>query len=365
MVRTLILVVFAVAVLVVLILALPRLVQELPSLLARQRFGMQLDLNAIKPTSWQPMRGLQRIDLDEDDEDEWLLFYRYDQGAIGGVIYDAQNVPRSRLDVSIPERSPGYLVPYRLLPDYTASKSGGYLGDDEIDWKAILLSGRPPAAEARQGEAANEPHADRLLVRGRFRDRYTRFAQIWWIDAQRGYGAAYAATPGWFSLTRERPNDWTAWDEGKNIVELWAWVPLADRSDLCRRTPWVWADGTERFPQQNFLPDALRADVDFCTGQAPTDPAFPEAQVLAYIRYGGDERWDPTAQNRIMRFTEARVWRIAVVSETPQGDTVVAAGEVDIIAPGQPQRWWWAARLLPPTHIQETARWRITGMAPR
>lgn len=362
MLRTLAIVLAVVVMIVVLILALPRLLQVLPTLLARQRISMQLDLNAIKPEAWQPVRGLQRIDLDDDDEDEWLLFYRYDQGAIGGVVYDAQNVPRDRPMVRTPEQAPAYLVPYRLLPDYTRSKSGGYLGDEAVEWKTILLSGRPPAADRR---GTDQPHADRLLVRGRFRERFTRFAQFWWIDAERGYGAAYAATSGWFSLAQDNPNDWTAWDAGQNIVELWAWVPLADRSDLCRRTPWVWADGTERLPQQNFRPDELRSDVDFCVGRAPADPAYPEAQVLAFIRYGGDGRWDASAQDRIVRLGEARVWRIAVVSETPQGDTVVATGEVDIIAPGQPQRWWWAAQLLPPTHIRETARWRITGMAPR
>jgi hypothetical protein len=365
MVRILLIVLGILIVLALLLVLIPRLSRFFPELLARQRLGMQLDLNAIKPTAWQPVRGLQRIDLDEDEEDEWLLFYRYDQGAIGGVIYDAQTVPRNRVDVSIPEQSPGYLVPYRLLPDYIGSKTGGYLGDDEIDWKAILLSGRPPAPAEQGREATTQPHADRLLVRGRFRNRYNRFAQFWWIDANRGYGAAYAATPGWFSLSREHPDDWAAWDQGQNIVELWAWVPQADRSDLCRRTPWVWADGTERSPRQNFLPDELRAEVDFCAGKAPDDPAFPEAQVLAYIRYGGDGRWDPSAQDRIVRFPQARVWRIAVASEVPQGDTVVATGEVDLIAPGQPQRWWWAAIMLPPTDLRETIRWRITGMAPR
>ncbi len=365
MVRILVIVLLVLVVILVSLSVIPRLSRFFPELLAGRRISMQLNLNAIKPASWQPVRGLQRVDLDEDEDDEWLLFYRYDQGAIGGVIYDAQNIPRSRVDISIPEQSPGYLVPYRLLPDYARPKAGGYLGDDDIEWKTILLSDRPPATAERPSEEADQPHADRLLVRGQFRNRYNRFAQFWWIDAERGYGAAYAATSGWFSLSSQDPNDWSAWDRGQNIVELWAWVPQADRSDLCRRTPWVWADGTERYPRQNFVPDELRADIDFCVGGAPVDPAFPEAQVLAYIRYGGDTRWDPSAQDRIVRFTQARVWRISVVSEVPQGDTLVATGEVDVIAPGQPQRWWWAAIMLPPSQLRETVRWRITGMAPR
>ena len=62
--------------------------------------AVPFDMRRIIPREWVPMGELIEINVDQDENTEWLLFYRYDlsqerkesknyAGPIGGVILDA------------------------------------------------------------------------------------------------------------------------------------------------------------------------------------------------------------------------------------------------------------------------------------
>ena len=105
-----------------------------------QTTGPQLD--DILPAGWTPMefsggglfrRGTtwQNISIDGDDAPEYLLFYTYDNGQVGAVIYDEQigsTETTSPTPVPVPNQPSGLFVPYRLEPDYwEGAGSVGYI----------------------------------------------------------------------------------------------------------------------------------------------------------------------------------------------------------------------------------------------
>jgi hypothetical protein len=342
---------------------------------------LNVDLDEMKPEEWLPysngqIKGLVRVNIDAkwqgkevlDAEDEWLLFYRYDlsanqnAGQLGGVIYDAQNRPRGNDSIAISDQSPAYLVPYRLLPDYHLYKTSGYLGDENLDYKtiAVAIDGVNPLNQ--------EPLTDRLLVRGIDRGRYNRFAMFWWIDEESGYGSAYAYTPGWLSLSRGNPSDWADWDAGEYIQKLWAWEPRSDRSHLCRRQAWSLSGDYPRFaPQTATDPTYARygGEITFCNGQLPVEPAFPEAQVLAYLGDWNPQRLDAQPRTEIPHYNEVEVFKLES-TDAPNADMPV---EVNVDVDFNTNAGWrtttWTVRMIPPETIKDAVKWRIVAVEDR
>ncbi len=92
--------------------------------------GPQL-LNTL-PSDWTPVTlvegGLlrdptvwQAINVDDDAGAEYLLFFTYDSGQIGALIYDQQtgeNQVTSRVPLMAPNQPAGTFIPYRLEPNY-------------------------------------------------------------------------------------------------------------------------------------------------------------------------------------------------------------------------------------------------------
>ena len=336
-----------------------------------QDTNLNIDLNEIMPDEWVPYRddqikGLQQVNIDTDSEDEWLLLYQYDfgeNGPIGGVIYDAQNRPRGNDSIAIPDQSPAYLVPYRLLPDYHLPKTNGYLGDDKVEIKqvAVDITGVNPRNQ--------EPLADRLMVRGKNREAFNRFSIFRWIDEETGYGAAYATTPGWFSLSPENPSDWLAWDAGEYIQELWSWEPRYDRSNLCRREQWLLnEDAYPRFVPRSEQEAHYDGEITFCIGQQPNEPAFPEAQVLAYLNDWKPERIDAQPRTEIPRYDKVEVLDISVPPELNNGippDSPEVKVNVDFNSNEGWRTMIWTVRMIPPETIKDAAIWRIIAAEDR
>ncbi|MCO6449398.1 MAG: hypothetical protein J5I90_01300 [Caldilineales bacterium] len=327
---------------------------------------LNIDLNEIKPEAWTTYGdGLQRVNLDDDDEEEWLLLYRYDGAPLGGVIYDGQTAPYGDLSIPVPNQTPSYLVPYRLLPDYAAGKTNGYLGDANVDFKQIFLSldlaGEEPPTTPR----------DRLLVRGKRQDgRINRYSVFQWISLETGYAGALAFTPGWFSLSEENPDDWAEAEnwvaDGSFPTKIWAWEPQSDRSNICRRTPWVLqASGDDQNPDL-FRANYAINDLNFCNGDIPAEPAFPEGQMLAYLLDGNAGRLDESDME-IPEFTGAAVSRVTApeVLDENVGDPLQVAGEVDFQFEGVPYRMYWTATMIPPEDIKDINKWRITSLIER
>lgn len=327
-----------------------------------------VDLNEIKPAEWVTYGdGLQRVNVDGDQELEWLLFYRYDFAPLGGVIYDGQTAPFGNKSIPISNQTPSYLVPYSLLPDYVAGKTNGYLGDADVDFKQVFLS------NDRGADQPPETPRDRLLVRGKRKDgRINRYSVFQWISLEVGYAGAHANTPGWFSLEKDNPNDWleaTNWLTDNSIPpSLWAWEPQADRSAICRRTPWnLLASGNPNNPDL-FRANYPASELFFCQGQVPSEPAFPEGQVLAFLTDGDDNRWEiEDTLQEIPPFEKASVSRLTApeILDENIGDPLQVAGEVDFIWQGIPYRMYWTATMIAPTKISEVAKWRITSMMER
>ncbi len=354
-------IIIAILVLVLLVVFLIYLWQSGFDLFRNALPNLNIDIRAITPDSWQPgPAGLEDINIDGDPDIEHALFYTYDGGLWGGVIYDGQNQPRGDADVTAPNQSPAYLVPYRLLPDYVSSKPSDYLGNERVSWQDVYVRSDGDKA------APLTVSRDRIQVRGDFRGRTTRFSAFWWLEDPRGYGGATASTPGWFSLSRDAPYQWAAWDDEKPITQLWAWEPLESRSNICRRVPITLTGGEQYAPSGGFVRNDAAADLSFCNGQPPADPAYPEAQVLAWLLAPADNRLSSSAQN-VPRFTGAQVQLLSTPSDlsTRQDGRIVASGTVDFIAENGVNRMQWTAEMLPPATIRDQVHWRILHLIPR
>lgn len=322
---------------------------------------MNIDVGEIIPTTWTPgPDGLEPVNIDGDPAVEDILFYQYDGGLWGGVIYDAQSAPLGETQLPPPQQSPTYLVPYRLQPDYAAGKPSDYLGNDGVTWNEVYVR------TAGDTSADNSVSRDRVQVRGSFRQQTTRFSAFWWLDKSRGYGGATASTPGWFSLSRGSPTDWANWDADAVITELWSWEPQSDRSNLCRRTPFTLVGGDQYMPQGPFVKNDGAADLYFCSGQIPGDPAYPEAQVMGWLFDKNSNRLGQSAQG-MQPYEGARVLRITAPADlsTQIDGRVVASGEVDFTASNGANLMRWDAELVPPANIQDQVHWKILRLTPR
>lgn len=320
------------------------------------------DLAALMPDGWVAIESLQPVNIDHDDVSESTLYYSYDTGQIGGVIYDAQTTPLGNQAVPVPSQSPTYLVPYRLLPDYVGTKTNGYLSDATLEYKQVYFD------KAGDNKAPATVSRDRLMVQGIRNSLVNHFSVFWWIDPQAGYGGATVSTAGWLSLSDTAPNNWDAWTNLEYIHQVWNWEPLADRSALCRRSSWVLND-TSATTQPNppvFVKDPGTGDLFFCTGKLPPSPAFPEAQVLAYLIDNSATRLDPNYTNA-PKFSKAKVFRITAPADltTMHGNQIVVTGEVDFVSNGQPYAMWWATEMVAPQSVKQTVSWEITGLTPR
>ena len=326
---------------------------------------LNVNLDEIKPPNWEPLldQGLVQINIDHDIEPEWLFLYRdrYGTGQIGGVIYDAQTRPRGDASVPAPNQAPVYLVPYKLLPDYSVTKNQGYFGVTDVTFKTVgaqvVLTPTPTPASTPEANV-QAIQGERLLVQGWFNNLVNRFTVVWWIDEVSGYGSALAYTPGWFSLNPLHPNDWKGWSQQpESITSLWAWEPQSDRSNICRVAEWLLEEGPDPQRTRHFSALYDEGVLRFCAANIPTEPAFPEGQVLAYLLDGQATRWktaDP------LRFDRVRVYAISepVTTDMPQ-DRPVATVDVDFQAHDGLHSMRWFVEMISPSTIKDPVRWRI------
>ena len=340
-----------------------------------QATPLNINLEEIKPPEWKAYDedGLELINIDHDAEPEWLFLYKdgYGTNQIGGVIYDAQNRPRGDFSIPIASQVPTYLVPYKLLPDYPASKNQGYLGDLQVDYKTVgnqlvltptatPASTPPPKAASMTGE--------RLLVRG---SHYllnkkdgpavvNRFSVFWWVGPEYGYSGALAYTPGWFSLSKKKADDWADWkDAPERINRLWAWEPQVDRSNICRVVKWQLDPGDNPPITWHFQALYEESFLRFCTNGIPSEPAFPEGQVLAYLLDGRSSRWKKGTENP-PKYADVNVFAISEPEITDQPfQRPIAPVDVDFEAADGFHSMRWVLEMIPPATVKDPVRWRI------
>ncbi|HHB90032.1 MAG TPA: hypothetical protein ENK60_01835 [Anaerolineae bacterium] len=332
---------------------------------------LNINLEEIKPPEWKPYlgQGLALINIDHDIEPEWLFLYRdgYSGNQIGGVIYDAQNRPRGDRSIPIASQVPTYLVPYKLLPDYPSSKNKGYLGDKGVDYQTTGKQDvRTPVPQDEKTPASAEVknRGDRLLIRGYRYQRggdpvVNRFAVFGWVSPEYGYSGALAYTPGWFSLRNDDPGDWGQWTNApRDIVTLWAWEPQVDRSNICRVAEWRFQPGTNPPMTWHFLSRYEESFLRFCQKTIPTEPAFPEGQVMAYLLDGNKARWKDANQART--YTDVQIFAITEPEITDQPfENPIAPVDVDFRAHDGFHSMRWLVQMIPPSTIKDPVRWRI------
>ena len=133
-----------------------------------------------------------------------------------------------------------------------------------------------------------------------------------------------------------------------------------DRSNICRRVEW-------RLDGVRFVADYTNSDLMFCSGppnsEKPlllSDPAFPEAQVLAYLLDGKTGRWQTPEKAFRISQPPATVLRISEPEITDQpADQPVTTVDVDFIMDNVERHMVWTVAMQSPASINDTVHWRI------
>ncbi len=297
-------------------------------------------------TEGSNVKGFQEVNIDGDDDPEWLYFFHYDgqgdtPGPVGGIIYDAQQPGTAQQPAAV-------FVPYRLLPDWRQGKGQGYLGEKTVSWSQAWVD--PDVVEARPKE---------LVVTGLSAgDLVTRLSLFRWLGIDQGYGVShFVGNAGVLLGPSGRPD--------KSLIgEVVTYNRLNDRSRLCEKVVHT-RQGTElRFvatqPAIVFCP--LAANV---TG-VPDQPTYPEAVVMAWLL---NEQPDTLALNNATLKASVPLPIQRVVSVQYPGAASLPSGRTDIVSTmavqtvletvaGQ-QAIQWNLVELPPTSAEGTSRWRI------
>ena len=292
-------------------------------------------------TTWQ------QIDIDDDSDTEFLLFYTYDNsvkdgfdGPVGGVIFDSQTTSAFATGLPplpLPMQPTGGYIPYRLLPSYVRGQQGTFLappsGDTEentaVTFFQIQRESHPPQETAAGGQAtdANPEGADSAeagngdngatgkndeLV---LTDGETVLTFAWWRNAFEGYGVTQVLGPAGFrningdlSLKEwsESPNEITTLDALYPLYSMLdershtEGVDFADpaRTNLCRVFRYKREFPDEQPPgiggqvyQSDIRFKPTNRGIQFCD-RTPLHPFYPEGVVVKYLLAGpeGDER---------------------------------------------------------------------------
>ncbi len=133
----------------------------------------------LLPDAWSLQR-VEAVNIDQDDEKECLVIYRYNAGGgayggpLGGVVYDPQpdRDPRN-LATPVPFRPASY-IPYHLLP---RADGKGFLSERAVDWSRMI-----------QVYDADGDTFDELIFQGFAGYNFPTYLSIFkWQNKQDGY----------------------------------------------------------------------------------------------------------------------------------------------------------------------------------
>ena len=274
-------------------------------------------LNTL-PASWNPVEFpagwlrqttiWQTVNIDGDAPLEYILFFTYDNGQVGAVIYDEQIGPTqvtSPTPVPLPNQPSGLYMPYRLEPSFwTGAGSVGYIappgtGSDGIEIIQVQRTTSGPGAAPATGAASAEATTDELIINGGGPPQ-TVLTVVWWQNPYNGYGITQiAATGGLVRPTRQGKDG-----QGpiESITGLTPLIGLLARSVLCAEKLYMRADATE---YDYVVPPVYRSAVKyvatnhgiiFCAAPPPY-PFYPEGVVLAFLRPENPENPNQSARD--------------------------------------------------------------------
>ncbi|NJN82212.1 MAG: hypothetical protein HC802_07990 [Caldilineaceae bacterium] len=243
---------------------------------------LPIDFAPVLPEGWEPVGDWQPVNIDGDEDEEYLLFYTYDSGQVGAVIYDAQQntgfVPlpvnptqpdATAQPIPIPNQPSPFYIPYRILPNYWEGTAQGFIAapgqSDAISFNTVYdpdLSSSSSAANTDDTTATGgEPAMNELVIRGG--NTYVTF--VWWRDLQTGYAASQVS-----GKQAVGGVNWSDWDENPvPITDLLSSSPVTGvnaRSYLCRTTDYTRVL-TSTQPSVTFAP--TDGGIAFCGGGIP------------------------------------------------------------------------------------------------
>ncbi len=316
---------------------------------------LPIRLEEFLPASWQPVGEPATINVDGDEPQEWLLLFRYDGGAIGAVIYDAQSdVAPYTVFQRLPYQPTAFLIPYALLPNTEGDRGLGYIGDDRAAFKQLDSDG--------------DGQADVLLLLGYWNGVATRLTMAWWVDETTGYGITHLVGDGGI---RFQPGDF--WEREDSPLEaVFTRYRWNDRSGFCRekryRIDWR---------QHRFIWEYSR--LVFCRS-IPRDPIYPEGTVLSFLlrQVEAQEQGRPPVFDQLMTENGRMAWRrlfgenaflprktVRVLAIRYEG---ALADEVTVWTEHRDDfgrhRLGWRLLRQRPTRIEETVTWRIDDVWP-
>ncbi len=324
-----------------------------------QQGGQTSDiLSTYLPTDWKPVtsgtnvQGFQQVNIDGDEDPEWLYFYHYDNqsngtilGPIGGIIYDAQYSTRPEGDSRQPT---AFFVPYRLLPDWREGKATGYLGEASLAWAQAYADANTNIELTVLGYSAGN-----LL---------TRLSLFRWQSLELGYGATNFVGNGGLLLT---PAPASGATQIPLITQVVAFNRINDRSRLCEQVAYQRVETENRFVASP--PSIVFCPLTAGTPGVPDQPTYPEAVVMTWLL--GDKNAALALNNdALIAVVPGAVQRV-VHLQYPGAATRISRGEfvaemtvqTEIVTSDGPQVVAWTLLEQGANEQQRTNRWRIAA----
>jgi hypothetical protein len=225
---------------------------------------LEVEFAQVLPVGWEALGGWHGVNLDKDESEENLLFFRLDSGQVGALIYDAELAPT--LDQS-----------YRLLPRYFddwGALGQGIIAPAGTEAKAIIHRQVDSTNDREESDENEEVITARELV---ILGGGTHLTFAWWESEVNGYGVTQIYAPGGFIGV-----DWEEWQRSPALIQAFtARYPLNDyraRSHICRMVLYTRVNDATRI---SFYEQSQ--GLHFCDGVVPPHPFSPEGVVLAYL----------------------------------------------------------------------------------
>jgi len=239
-----------------------------------------------------------QINIDNDLTPEYLLYFAYDNGQVGAIIYDQQagaTASNSPTPIPAPNQPAGQYVSYQVEPSFwtrsDAPDTVGFIAPPNTPVSALRIEQvqRFGAGDSSQAGTANPdpgenvPATNELILYG----GPTVITVLWWRNAFNGYGVAQMQASGGLL-----PQARAAGDVLRPLEQVVGETPLSGllaRSVLCSETRFTRTNtGEPADIVQPVYQSAVRyvessGGIVFCDG-APASPYYPEGVVLAYLR---------------------------------------------------------------------------------
>lgn len=211
----------------------------------------------VLPVGWAGLGDWQPVNIDNDEAEENLLFFRFDGGQVGALVLEGDP------DTSI--SPPDFLLPR----DFDEQ---GNLGQG-----IVAAPGTPSRAITVTQVSGNMPSQELMIYAGG-----THLTFVWWRGGGHGYGVTQLYAARGFGV------DWETWaDDPKPIAVVMGYDPLQDyraRANICKTTLYTRrTDLPSAFPTIIF--GAQPQGLHFCGGVIPAHPVAPEGVALAYLRW--------------------------------------------------------------------------------